>query len=201
VPIDGDSTQTARSRLLASGKWLFAKHGYEKTSTVSLAREAGTSESQLMRYFGGKNGLLDAIFNEAWSGLNEAIRQHVTASQHGRDAVLGILSTVVEAFGRDHDIAFLFLFEGRRIRGDEVTLSKGFLEFYELLHHLVGRGQADGSFRNDLSEVVLASAMLGCAEGMIRDRMIAVRMKQPNVFDDETVRRTFEAMINGLAPR
>jgi AcrR family transcriptional regulator len=201
VPFDGDSTQTSRARLLAAGKWLFAKHGYEKTSTVSLAREAGTSESQLMRYFGGKSGLLDAIFNEAWSGLNVEIRRHVTEAQHGRDAVLGILQTVVEAFGRDHDIAFLFLFEGRRVRGDEVTLSKGFLEFYELLHHLVGRGQLDGSFRSDVSEVVLASAMLGCAEGMIRDRMIAERVKQPNVFDDETVRRTFEAMVNGLAPQ
>ncbi|MEY2450392.1 MAG: hypothetical protein QOH79_3868, partial [Acidimicrobiaceae bacterium] len=84
---------------------------------------------------------------------------------------------------------------------DEVTLSKGFLEFYELLHHLVGRGQLDGSFRSDVSEVVLASAMLGCAEGMIRDRMIAERVRQPNVFDDETVRRTFEAMVNGLAPQ
>jgi AcrR family transcriptional regulator len=200
VPIDGDSTQTSRSRLLTAGKWLFAKHGYEQTSTVSIAREAGTSESQLMRYFGGKSGLLDAIFNESWTSLNEVIRRHVAESQHGREAVLGILSTVVEAFGRDHDIAFLFLFEGRRVRGDEVILSKGFLEFYELLHQLVGRGQSDGSFRGDVSEIVLASAMLGCAEGMIRDRMIAERLKRPNVFDDESVRRTFEAMVNGLAP-
>ena len=200
MAIDGDLTLTSRARLLAAGKSLFAKHGYEQTSTVSIAREAGTSESQLMRYFGGKSGLLDAIFNESWTGLNEVIRRHVTESQHGREAVLGILSTVVEAFGRDHAIAFLFLFEGRRVRGDEVILSKGFLEFYELLHGLVGRGQSDGSFRNDLSEIVLASAMLGCAEGMIRDRMIAERLQRPDVFDDETVRRTFEAMVNGLAP-
>jgi AcrR family transcriptional regulator len=201
MPVDGDSTQTSRSRLLAAGKSLFSQHGYEQTSTVSIAREAATSESQLMRYFGGKSGLLDAIFNEAWSGLNDEIRRHVAESQHGREAVLNILGTVVEAFGRDHAIAFLFLFEGRRVRGDEVILSKGFLEFYELLHRLVGRGQEDGSFRNDLSEVVLASAMLGCAEGMIRDRMIGERLKQPSAFDDETVRRTFEAMVNGLAPR
>jgi AcrR family transcriptional regulator len=200
VAIDGDLTLTSRARLLAAGKSLFAKHGYEQTSTVSIAREAGTSESQLMRYFGGKSGLLDAIFNESWTGLNEVIRRHVAESQHGREAVLGILSTVVEAFGRDHDIAFLFLFEGRRVRGDEVILSKGFLEFYQLLHGLVGRGQSDGSFRSDISEIILASAMLGCAEGMIRDRMIAERLRRPNVFDDEMVRRTFEAMVNGLAP-
>ena len=185
---------------MAAGKSLFGRLGYEQTSTVSIAREAGTSESQLVRYFGGKSGLLDAIFNEAWGGLNEEIRRHVSEAEHGRDAVRRILRTVIEAFGRDHDMAFLFLFEGRRLRGNEVILSQGFLEFYDLLHRLIGKGQADGSFRPEINENVLASAMLGCAEGMIRDRMINERLHQPNPFTDETVRAAFEAMVGGLAP-
>ena len=199
-PVDGDNTQTSRMRLLASGKGLFSRLGYEQTSTAAIAREAGTSESQLVRYFEGKSGLLEAIFNEAWGGLNESIKSHVDASEHGRDAMLRILSLIVEAFGRDHDIAFLFLFEGRRIRGNDVSLSKGFLVFYELVHQLVRRGQEDGSFRNDVNENVLASAMLGCAEGMIRDRLIAERLRQPNPFSDEDVRKVFAAVVDGLKP-
>ena len=50
MPIDPDSTHTSRSRLLAAGKTLFARHGYEQASTAAIAREAGTSESQLVRY-------------------------------------------------------------------------------------------------------------------------------------------------------
>ena len=199
-PVDGDNTQTSRMRLLASGKSLFSRLGYEQTSTAAIAREAGTSESQLVRYFEGKSGLLEAIFNEAWGGLNEAITSHVDASEHGRGAILRILSMIVEAFGRDHDIAFLFLFEGRRIRGNDVSLSKGFLVFYELVHQLIRRGQEDGSFRSDVNENVLASAMLGCAEGMIRDRLIAERLRQPNPFSDEDVRKVFAAVIDGLKP-
>jgi AcrR family transcriptional regulator len=200
MALDGDSTQTSRGRLLAAGKSLFGRLGYEQTSTVSIAREAGTSESQLVRYFGGKSGLLDAIFNEAWVALNDDILRHVDESEHGRDAVMRILATIVDAFGRDHEIAFLFLFEGRRVRGNEVTLSKGFLAFYDLLHRLIGRGQSDGSFRSDVNEVVLASALLGCAEGMIRDRMITDRLGHANPFDDDSVRKTFAAMVGGLAP-
>src|SRR5438477_5105318 len=109
MAVDGDNTQTSRGRLLAAGKSLFSRLGYEQTSTAAIAREAGTSESQLVRYFGGKSGLLEAIFNDSWSGLNEAIRTHVDQSEHGREAILRVLSLVVEAFGRDHDIAFLFL--------------------------------------------------------------------------------------------
>jgi len=68
-----DSTLTSRGRLLLSGKTLFARNGYEQTSTSAIAREAGSSESQLVRYFSGKSGLLEAIFNESWKPLNETI--------------------------------------------------------------------------------------------------------------------------------
>ena len=59
----------SRERLLLAAKTLFARHGYEQTSTATIAREAGSSESQLMRYFGGKAGLLDTIFNESWAAV------------------------------------------------------------------------------------------------------------------------------------
>jgi len=199
---DADNTQTSRSRLLAAGKTLFAKNGYEQTSTAAIAREAGSSESQLIRYFGGKAGLLEAIFNEAWASLNEAVGQRAGSAQHGREAILRILGLMIQAFSRDHDIAFLFLFEGRRTRGamHEVQLSKGFQDFMEVIDALIQRGVQDGSFRTDIDPKVLSSAMLGCAEGMIRDRVLAERNNQPNPFEDEAIVRTFTAMVNGLAP-
>ncbi len=189
-------------RLLNAGKTLFAKNGYEQTSTAAIARESGSSESQLIRYFGGKAGLLEAIFNESWSGLNEMVKQHVQESAHGREAIIRILSLMIQAFGRDHDIAFLFLFEGRRMRGatHEVYLSKGFIQFMQVIETLIERGREDGSFRTDIDPKVLSSAMLGCAEGMIRDHILAVRNNQPNPFDDQAILTTFTAMVNGLAP-
>lgn len=189
-------------RLLNAGKTLFARNGYEQTSTAAIAREAGSSESQLIRYFGGKAGLLEAIFNESWSTLNEYVQQHIEASQHGRDAIIRILSLMIQAFSRDHDIAFLFLFEGRRMRGGshEVLLSKGFVQFLKVVDMLIERGRDDGSFRTDIHPKVLCSAMLGCAEGMVRDRVLTVRNHEPDVFDDAAILKTFTAMVNGLAP-
>ncbi|MDP9191995.1 MAG: TetR/AcrR family transcriptional regulator [Acidobacteriota bacterium] len=199
---DGDSTQTSRMRLLNAGKTLFARNGYEQTATSSIARESGSSESQLIRYFGGKAGLLEAIFNEAWSGLNESVQQHIAEAAHGRDAIIRILSVMIRAFSRDHDIAFLFLFEGRRMRGGshEVLLSKGFGVFNEVVGQLIERGRKDGSFRTDVHPQVLGAAMLGVAEGMLRDRILAERNHAPVPYDDEQILRTFTAMANGLAP-
>jgi len=55
---------SSHDRILRAAKRLFAQNGYENTSTVAIARDAGTSESQLMKHFGSKQGLLVAF--RAW---------------------------------------------------------------------------------------------------------------------------------------
>ena len=201
VQDSADNTQTSRMRLLNAGKTLFAKNGYENTSTAAIAREAGSSESQLIRYFGGKAGLLEAIFNESWTALNAVVEQYVADAKHGRDAILRLLSLMIQAFNRDHDIAFLFLFEGRRMRGGspEVHLSKGFTQFMKVVDAQIARGRVDGSFRTDIDPRVMCSAMLGAAEGMVRDRVMSERAgEKEHPFTDEEVIAAFGAMVNGL---
>lgn len=197
--MDLEAPPNVRTRLIGTGKALFARLGYEGASTATIAREAGTSESQLVRYFASKSGLLEAIFNEAWSGLNEPIQAIVAGAEHERAAIARILRLVIEAFGRDQELGFIFLFEGRRIRGHEVALSKGFLTFYEMIHQLIRKGQASGSFRRDISADVLASALLGCAEGMLRDRMIGERTGTPIQATNADIEKAFETIINALA--
>ena len=57
-------------RLLEAAKILFSVHGYENTSTAAIARQANTSESQLIKHFGSKEGLLEAIFDHGWQNLD-----------------------------------------------------------------------------------------------------------------------------------
>jgi AcrR family transcriptional regulator len=196
-------TQTARSRLLAAGKSLFAHLGYEQTSTAMIAHEAGTSESQLVRYFDGKAGLLRAIFDESWKPLNEKVQAMIGAAVNAREAVLDVVSGFVQAFAQDPALAFLFLFEGRRLRGakSEVVLSQGFLSFEELTRQLIIRGQKDGSFSKEFNAAAIASGIRGMAEGMIRDRLLAKRSGKAHPFSDREIRHVLSAMLQGLSSR
>ncbi|HVT44489.1 MAG TPA: TetR/AcrR family transcriptional regulator [Thermoanaerobaculia bacterium] len=200
MPIDLENTQSSRARLLASGKTLFAKHGYEQTSTASIAREAMTSESQLIRNFGGKAGLLQAIFNQCWEPLNRKIAERVGEAPSARDAIQSILSILIDEFLRDQEIAFLFLFEGRRFRGHqhEVALSEGFVEFLQLMHRLIERAQEEGSLGRHYQQAALASAIMGAAEGMIRDRLAAIRSGLPPPFSEDDIRQMFQSLFEAL---
>jgi hypothetical protein len=63
---------SASDRILHAAKTLFAQAGFENTSTISIARLAQTSESQIIKHFGNKEGLLEAIFEEGWKHIGEA---------------------------------------------------------------------------------------------------------------------------------
>ena len=196
------TTDNSRTRLLQAGKMLFARMGYENTPTSAVAREAGTSESQLVRYFGSKVGLLEAIFDEAWRPLNARVHDLLADARSGRAAVGGVLTAVLSAFDRDEQLAAIFLFEGRRIRGGESTvkLSSGFLEFNDIIVRLVKRGQKDGSFARGFDTSALSAALLGAAEAMVRERLLARRAGTSRTFSDRQVQKIFDAMLDGFAP-
>ncbi|HUF17133.1 MAG TPA: TetR/AcrR family transcriptional regulator [Thermoanaerobaculia bacterium] len=196
--LDPDSTLTSRGRLMTAGKTLFARNGYEQTSTAAIAREAGTSESQLVRYFEGKAGLLDAIFNESWKPLNEKVEQ-IGSSSSGRQAVLEILALLIDGLATDRELARLFLFEERRMRGSQdVVISEGFARFVYLLRQVIQRGQRDGTFRHEFHETALAAALMGAAEGMIRERITAERAGREDPFGDTEISNVFKTMVEAL---
>jgi AcrR family transcriptional regulator len=197
-----ETDDSSKARLIRSGRHLFARLGYEQASTVAIARDAGTSETQLVRCFGGKGGLLEAIFNEGWVALNARVRNALAGAASGRAALIAVLSTVLAALARDRDLATLFLLEGRRIRGGsfQVTLSAGYIAFQDTLVRTIRRAQKEVGIDPDLSAAALASALVGAAEGLIRDRLIARRWGRPPRFSDRDVVRVIGAMLDGFRP-
>ena len=94
------------------------------------------------------------------------------------------------------------MFEGRRLRGDQprVRLSTGFLAFSDTVRGLVRKAQAARQIDSRLDAGALTSAVLGAAESMIRDRMLAKTVgRRP--FAEAEIRRTIDAMLSGFEAR
>lgn len=193
---------SSRDRLLEAAKRLFAAQGYEQTATSAIAREAGTSESQLMRYFGGKVGVLETLFDEAWAHLNARIERTLKTTAGHRESLLDAIQAVVTALARDPDLATLLMFEGRRVRGTtpRIRMSRGFVAFSETIRGLVQRAQSTGEIDPGYDSVAVTSALLGAAESLMRDRLIAGASGGRRVPERE-IRRTLEGMLAGLQAR
>ena len=65
-------TTSTRSRLLRAAEQLFADHGVAGTSTRAILREAGQrNESALQYHFGGREGLIEALYLERGAQVDE----------------------------------------------------------------------------------------------------------------------------------
>jgi len=171
-------------RILRVGKTLFANRGYEHTSTSAIARQAGTSESQLMKHFGSKAGLLEAIFVEGWMHITEEAKNVAQNVNSPLEKLQVISGCVLECLERDPELKLLMLLEGRRIRreGQMVALTDGFLSFVQLIDGVIEEMRTQNLLRQDLSAQMVRSALMGMLEGMLRDRFLAERLGFPADF-------------------
>ena len=58
--------EDTRTKILQAALKLFAKHGYDGTTTKDLARSAGVAEGTLFRHFANKKAILVEVATEGW---------------------------------------------------------------------------------------------------------------------------------------
>ncbi|HEX4606264.1 MAG TPA: TetR/AcrR family transcriptional regulator [Candidatus Angelobacter sp.] len=185
---------------MQAAKTLFAQSGFENTSTISIARLAQTSESQIIKHFGNKEGLLEAIFEEGWKHISHAFGAlaYVPSPSSKLQALVGMILTKLE---EDEQLKVLFLLEGRRIRkeGHMVLMTQGFLRLVETADRLLREMRDLGQLRADIHIEAMRSALIGMMEGLLRDRMLANRIPYSSSFNAEDIRKLFLHVLNSFS--
>jgi AcrR family transcriptional regulator len=189
---------SSHDRILRAGKQFFALNGYENTSTVTIAREAGTSESQLMKHFGSKHGLLMAILERGWTNVGERLRALHSASPV--DRLIAVLTSVTAVFEQDPEFKTLAAVEARRVRKEDnrIALTRGWQQYRELIDEILTDMRAEGQIRHDINIDALRSAIIGMAEGLWRDQVVASRSEMSVAYGFDDVHKIMEFLITGL---
>ena len=187
---------SSRDRILFAAKRLFALNGYENTSTVAIAREAATSESQLMKHFGSKQGLLVAIFDRGWASIDERIQM---VQHHGSaaDRLFAVLEAVVIELENDSDLKELMMLESRRVRRDnrDVLISQGFQQFTNVLDRILRQMRDQGKLRPGVNLEAVRAALVGMTEGLLRDQVVAKRAGTSASYGFEDVKKVLELIV------
>jgi TetR/AcrR family transcriptional repressor of uid operon len=190
---------SSHDRILMAGKHLFAHNGYENTSTVAISREAGTSESQMMKHFGSKQGLLTAIFDRGWIAIAERIQAaQKNVSLHER--LLGVLEAVAIELENDADLKEIMMLEAWRVRKDnrDVLLTQGFQRFADVVDGILSEMKERGEIRSDVNLQAVRAAYIGMIEGLLRDQVVAKRSEFIANYNFEDVRKVLEVLVPAL---
>jgi AcrR family transcriptional regulator len=193
---------SSHDRILQSAKHLFATRGYESASTVAIARAAGTSESQLIKHFGSKEGLLEAIFDTGWERMSEALPSLQPISSPA-ERLEALLEMILSAFERDPEMKEVMLLEGRRIRkeGHMVMLTSGYLRLVKLADDILTEMKAQGEMRAEVDPQAVRSGLIGMLESMLRDQILAQRGGLPAAFKADQLRTVFHLVLAAVSTK
>jgi len=190
---------SSRERMLQAAKHLFATRGYENTSTIMIARTAGTSESQLVKHFGSKDGLLEAIFDQGWQAMGNLF-EFAANDAPPSERLRSLVEQVILGLNRDPELKELMLFESRRIRkeGHLVLMTRGFIDFMRKLDSALTDMAERGELLPGLRPQAVRSALIGMCEGMMRDELLARRMGTDPGYDANDIRGILELVLPSL---
>ena len=194
------SPQSSRDRILSAAKELFAKNGYENTSTVAIARQAGTSESQLMKHFGSKQGLLFAIVDQGWTAILHRAYALSSVPSRSPQCLIDVLESYVAELEQDSAMKTLVVLESRRARRESSGPSpaEGSQQFGSLIESLLRDLKNQGALRAELNATATRAALFGMLEGLLLEEVLNAHDNRPGLYGAAEVRRVLETFVSGL---
>ena len=194
---------SSHDRLREGAKALFAERGYEATTTAAICRLAGTSQSQLIKHFTNKQGVLEAIFEYAWEQLNPAVQLAIERDPSPTHKLKTVVDMALSFLQKDRDLRTIFLLEGRRIRGDGhmVVLVPGFLDFIKTLDGVLKEMNARGELVPNVHPQAVRSVLMGAFEGLLRDQMLARTSRFPAAYSEADFAAVFSTFLSAFIAR
>jgi AcrR family transcriptional regulator len=193
--------KSSRNRILITAKTLFASLGYDNTSTALIARNAGTSESQLMKHFGGKAGLLDTIFSEGWDKVTAQLGPCFESAGDLNSRLACVPGVVFQVLDQDLELKTLVLLEGHRMRQSAQTkgVATGYGRYLDAIDRAIARAKTEEGFKAGASSLCMRSAIAGIVEGGVREQVLASRTNFPASFNSDEYTQVVARFLRTLA--
>ena len=172
------ATADKRRVILDAAVRVFAREGFHTCRVADIADEAGVAYGLVYHYFSSKEEILDTLFLERWDLMLGAIAEADAEQSSPREKLLAIASFIIESYRHDPELMKVIIVEVTRAANTfgRTHLAK-IREAYDQIAGIVARGQAAGSFREEIDPPFAALAFYGLIEQVLSGW----------IFDDEPI--------------
>ena len=148
------------ARILAAGRELFSRDGFDATTTRAIAQQAGIGTGTLFLYFPEKRDLLLRLFKDDIEPVHRAAVAALEADLPLLDAVLRVFRSLYDYYARDPRLSRMFLSELAFLdpaRGADLALFT--LEFLQAIARLVASARDRGELAREIEPLAVARTM------------------------------------------
>lgn len=152
-----------RQQILAVAAALFARQGFNGTTTKEIAVNAGVTEALIFRHFPTKEDLYWAVIETKIEDNSPRTRMQARLSAKGTDAEIlyGLAVDILERRAKDQTLSRLLLYSALENHSLSHRFFRAFVSsYYGVLAEYIARRIRDGIFR-PLDPVLAARGFLG----------------------------------------
>lgn len=150
-----------RKLLLNATRELISEEGIERLTLRAAAERAGVGSALVNYYFGNKEGLKEAVVEEAISDLRERVRMEELKGESAVDDLRRVVAKMIRELGEKPYVARMVV--ELILAGDDRILEKLVrnvaLPNVELVRSIIERGEREGSLREEELQLSLPAIM------------------------------------------
>jgi TetR/AcrR family transcriptional regulator len=162
-PPRGRAAEDVKRDLVQAARMLFSRRGFGEVGIRELSRAAGVTPGMISYYFGGKQGLYEAMLAAVFEDLLGHARELAAQPAETTEPLEGLVRLYASTLTAQPWLPALLLREV--ITGDPGTRARFVDRFAQraaaLLPQLVGAEIASGALRKDLDPVLTLLALIG----------------------------------------
>jgi AcrR family transcriptional regulator len=157
-----------RRTILDAAVRVFARQGFHTCRVSDIADEAGVAYGLVYHYFNSKEEILDTLFLQRWDVMLAAIADADASERTPREKLYAIAAFIIDSYRHDPELMKVIIVEVTRAANTfgRTHLAK-IREAYDQIAGIVGRAQATGSFRTEITPEFAALAFYGLIEQVL----------------------------------
>lgn len=183
--------------IVAAALELLAQGGPQALRVRDIAAAAGCTTMTVYSRFGGKDGVVEAIYIDGFTRFKHALERAVDDAPDDDGEGLGM---AYRAWALQNPGAYQVMFTEAVpgfVRSDSAALVAA--DAYSVLVDMVERRQASGHLR-DGDPIEIAWTLWGISHGLVMLELAAIRPNSEPVAAEAIFRSALHATVRGLAP-
>ena len=160
--------------ILAAARQVFSEHGYEKSTTLDIARRMGISEATIFSYFASKRDLCMQVIKGWYDEISQVLEQEVPLIAGTRAQLHFVVHKHLVTLMREGTgMCKLVLSEGRSADEEFAGMIAELKRRYTApLMRVLAAAQRAGEIRQDMPLPLLRDMVYGSMEHVLWDTMV-----------------------------